>query len=617
MLRAALRSSRATSLGTIAIWLAMTLAGLWLVSRYGLKMPFADEWCWLGRVTGEEPVTWSWLWAQHNEHRIVLPRLIYLGLGRLSGFDFRAAPYFDVVVLSGLSLLMMGAARFGRGAPSWYDSVFPLVLLQWSPYSDLIWGFQLAFVISVSLTTAALLPILSCRSRLSVRMAVPVTACLLGAGLCGANGLAYLPPVAGWLLLATLWPPVEGGRASRKGRLLLGCLALALAGFCILYFMGFTRPAHHAAAPSTAAALRTTAEFLAGSLGWAGKMSWPVSGFLVLAGCGLATLLLLRAFIRRPEERLRAAGLLAWLAGTFLLAAGIGCGRAFLGPGAGLVDRYMLLSAPLLCFFSLVWNAYASPRWGGRLQGVLLLLVFVSVLIGVRKGPRYAADIVVPLQALERDAQAGFPAATLAVRYGDRFAFGATLEAFSRHLEMLRIARLGPYRGRSLESIEPVAVQRFIEIKHPAEALCTVAIPAGRSFVQPFRAAFSGVLRRIDVQIGCFGRRDPGRLDWTLLRIAPHGVREVAASGEIRLAALEHDETASLVCPPVSIHRGQELELELNSPATDGTRLVRVPLYDAVAPGDPNPAIKGFLFLNQQFPATSLTDSGSGYSDPD
>ena len=111
--------------GPSRYWAAMTLTAGWLVFRYGLKMPFADEWQWLGQATGREPVTWSWLWAQHNEHRMFLPALIYLGLGRLSGGDFRVGAYFNVAVLSVLSLGMIAVVRRVRGRRAGPTPFFP------------------------------------------------------------------------------------------------------------------------------------------------------------------------------------------------------------------------------------------------------------------------------------------------------------------------------------------------------------------------------------------------------------------------------------------------------------------------------------------------------------
>ena len=155
----------------------------------------------------------------------------------------------------------------------------------------------------------------------------------------------------------------------------------------------------------------------------------PFSGVLVLAGCGLAGFALLRAFRAQPDERLQAAGFVCWLAATLLLAAGIGWGRAFMGQGIGFVDRYMLLMSPMWCAFSLVWTAYTlpksrkgtvpfssnenwdSPRWEKPLQFGLVLLLGVSALVGAHKGFRYAADVYIPLQPLERDAREGLPPA--------------------------------------------------------------------------------------------------------------------------------------------------------------------------------------------------------------
>ena len=93
------------------IWAIMVLAGLWFVAAYGFTMPYGDEWVWLPVVAGQEPVSVSWLWSMHNEHRMVLPRLIYMGLGMATDFDFRAGCFFNIVALGGLSLAMMLAAR--------------------------------------------------------------------------------------------------------------------------------------------------------------------------------------------------------------------------------------------------------------------------------------------------------------------------------------------------------------------------------------------------------------------------------------------------------------------------------------------------------------------------
>ena len=70
-------------------WALMLLATLMFVMRYGSNIPYGDEWWMVPQLTGDKPVNASWLWEQHNEHRNPLPKLILVGLFRLTG-DFRA-----------------------------------------------------------------------------------------------------------------------------------------------------------------------------------------------------------------------------------------------------------------------------------------------------------------------------------------------------------------------------------------------------------------------------------------------------------------------------------------------------------------------------------------------
>ncbi len=218
-------------LGAWAIWAVLTLAGLCFVAIYGLPFPFGiDEWLWVGQATGNEPVTFSWLWSQHNEHRMFLPRLIYLGLGAITGFDFRAGRFFNVFMLSGLSLAMMKAARAVRGKTLLCDAFFPLVLLHWGQFDNLIWGFQLNFVTSVVLEGAVLLIVFRCGSQITLKSVILLTLCLVSLGLCGSYGLVFLPPMACWLLYASACKWLSGGACARRHALLIfACAAMPAA----------------------------------------------------------------------------------------------------------------------------------------------------------------------------------------------------------------------------------------------------------------------------------------------------------------------------------------------------------------------------------------------------
>ncbi len=61
------------------------------VFRYAVPIPILDQWALLPLLekSYQHPLTWGDFWAQHNEHRLVFPRLIMLLCARLSGWDLR------------------------------------------------------------------------------------------------------------------------------------------------------------------------------------------------------------------------------------------------------------------------------------------------------------------------------------------------------------------------------------------------------------------------------------------------------------------------------------------------------------------------------------------------
>ena len=81
---------------TVAEWLliaALLLQSAFLYSEMAFDTPFWDEWN--GTAPLFEKMAAGTLgvadfFAQHNEHRILFPRLIFFGLGRLTHWNIRA-----------------------------------------------------------------------------------------------------------------------------------------------------------------------------------------------------------------------------------------------------------------------------------------------------------------------------------------------------------------------------------------------------------------------------------------------------------------------------------------------------------------------------------------------
>src|SRR5690606_31545168 len=74
------RTSRRAPLVVWSTWALMLAGALWFLGRYGSNVPSWDGWDMVPTLTGHQPVTLDWLWSQHNEHRVPVPRLLLLGL---------------------------------------------------------------------------------------------------------------------------------------------------------------------------------------------------------------------------------------------------------------------------------------------------------------------------------------------------------------------------------------------------------------------------------------------------------------------------------------------------------------------------------------------------------
>src|SRR5258705_770886 len=152
--------SRLEAAVTWVVWAAMLAGTLAFVAHYASNLPSWDDWDMVPTLTRTQPVTWGWLWSQHNEHRVPLPRLIFLGLDWLTVIDMRVTMVFDLLVMAALAAAMILVATRLRGRPSAWDAFFPLVLLHVGQAANLLWGWQLQFFASVALACVALLAVM-------------------------------------------------------------------------------------------------------------------------------------------------------------------------------------------------------------------------------------------------------------------------------------------------------------------------------------------------------------------------------------------------------------------------------------------------------------------------
>jgi len=377
----------------------MLLPGLIYVSRYPLTYPYVDEWGFIPVVFGERPAG-PWLWELHNEHRFVLPRLLYLGLFRLTG-DLRDGCWVSFLGISLLAAGLMRLARTVRGRARLTDAVFPLLLMHTGQDENLYMGYQMGFTLTVALAAGLLAVIV--RTGEANRFRSGLRAAGLGGLLltCGAAGLCYGVAAAAWIVYLAV-----RGRMTTWQRVLLLLAAAFTPLYVALYFRGYARPAHHPPSAGVIESVRIGLEAQAMAFGpaAAGPWLWPTLGVVILlvgaaVGVGLV--------VRLRSDSGRAVGLLLYLAAGAAVAFGIGWGRSGFYNDMGFAWRYGWITAPA------VWAAYFTwVVWGGRVsvygRWALLAAAVVVAPIDTASGFLHAERKLRPLsEAWEADVRAG------------------------------------------------------------------------------------------------------------------------------------------------------------------------------------------------------------------
>jgi hypothetical protein len=124
-----------------------------LISRYAINIPWGDEWSLIPliRKSYEHQLMLADLFRQHNEHRIVIPKLIYLGFARWTHWNVVAEMFFSVLLCcttsAGIYLLL---ERTVSGTSRKRVLLWALInLLIFAPVQaeNWLWGFQIQMFI--------------------------------------------------------------------------------------------------------------------------------------------------------------------------------------------------------------------------------------------------------------------------------------------------------------------------------------------------------------------------------------------------------------------------------------------------------------------------------------
>jgi len=358
---------------------------LYLVIGLGLDAPFWDQWDLVPLIEKFESGTLSLgdLWAQHNEHRPLVPRAIMLLLAKATGWNTRAEMVLGFV----MACILLGfMALWLRNTAKDIDPVelylmLPVIsafVFSFNQWENWFWGWQiqihlcvLASIVSISLLSAN--PMSRFHFRLSVIAAIVATYSF-------SIGLLTWP--LGMLMIGT------SGQKEGKRRAALIWIAFA-AVTCITYFIDFKGAPHHAQAYALFSDPLAFLHFLLVGLGapvcgfdiriapWAGL--WGILAFCLVAFLNWR---LTRSF---SESRQSIKLVVCWGLFGILSTAAIAAGRAGMGVEFALGSRYIIFSSFLwisiaILLLHLSATGRISPVNLGRLKRTMIALIMALMI---------------------------------------------------------------------------------------------------------------------------------------------------------------------------------------------------------------------------------------------
>lgn len=435
------------------VWFVIT--GLWIGVIGYSATPFYDQWSWL---LPDELL--RGLFAQHNEHRIVISRLIFFAddyLAGGAGIISTIAIYVFMVLHCALLFFLLRKAFDLRGVIQ--QSLLSLAIAAFFftgfQFENFVSGFQNQFTGVFLFASASLAALAHYAARagahnllLSIVLSI-LAACTM------ANGILVAPVLVVAALLMQL-----------KLRD-VAALALVAAVTCGLYLHGYQRVAAHAELPLAISSLPKWGTFFFAYLGGAapnalnaaiglGPSKILIIMLVGMAGCLIAAIVLLQAVRERQRAPyiVAAAGILAFVMGTAAITA---IGRAGLDVGGALGNRYGGATAAF-------WVVISA--WGLSLKAPIL---------------RHGAEATVfALALIIASAQMAFMGAGLEFSFRKREA-GAALMAQVNAPEILRAAHPGPeYIAARAPSLRAAHLSLFAqpwsrlvgELAPPAQQAC-------------------------------------------------------------------------------------------------------------------------------------------------
>jgi hypothetical protein len=325
----------------------IAISTILMAARAWNPIPFWDQWQNLASAADH---SLSSLWAQHNEHRILFPRLIFWLDLRLSKetnvVDFVANFLSQSILLATMSWLAMRVIPGQRFSGPWILGLSS-ALLFWAVQSEnFIWGFQIQFFLVI--LTAMIVFILITSASQSIYIIIFTLLIEVIAVYSLASGL--LVPIIGFTL--AVWV-----RRPRSHLLILAIAAIVLP---LTYLIDYHTPSNHSEPAQLLmhfpeVALHFIVQIGAPLMRGVNTDAISASAVVGAAGIGLYFFIFLRIIRNDPSRQEKALIAMAcFILGAAALTA---AGRVNFGFHQAFASRY---ATPILVFWLVLIFLFAA-----------------------------------------------------------------------------------------------------------------------------------------------------------------------------------------------------------------------------------------------------------------
>jgi hypothetical protein len=373
------RGQRLVSFFILGGGLLTILAAAYLMWVSYSVVPGWDEWTPIHDLaTSQHPLPISWLWSQHNEHRIPFYRILLLADFRL----FHGKHWVFFVAMFAVQLAFLGLLAWllrvigGLQGVLWRTGVGLAAYCLFCPsqWENFSWAFQISFLLPGFFVGVGLVSLLlherSPRTS-SSGWGYLAFSILAGSAATYSNANGVIA-----------WPVLIVAAVALRVRFRV-IVAYMAAGFLLVisYLHGYTSPGYHGSPLESLHHPLVIAEYVAKYFGgsWAHHYRPSIAVIIGIAGIALGLGLALRVLAmrnQRPPLPIALVGLMFFSLGTAFVTA---LGRMNFGTDQAFSSRYQTFS--LLFWFSLGMLLMSFLTEKGWRIAVTLLLAIIALMM--------------------------------------------------------------------------------------------------------------------------------------------------------------------------------------------------------------------------------------------